>query len=272
MLGPQTIAAVKALQRRARLASGDLLGSRTLSALGRLGRPRYGTRTLRRGLVGLDVAGFQFELRYHGFPNRGRGVFDAQTASPDVEPSKRWTGHHRRRRSCEHRFQTCNTQLRLGTPSSSHARMRPPWPPFSPARSSSRRIALGVMATPSSRAMLEGWRSRTHIWHGSTYAKDSVSYRARLWASPAGRGRNARAPASVWSSACEAPSSTRTTPCASRGQLDGAPRGSSSTYGSAAGILSTTTYSDVHSTARSSSGVSCPGRTTKRSSCERTRS
>ena len=81
MLGPQTIAAVKALQRRARLASRDLLGSRTLSALGRLGRPRYGTRTLRRGLVGLDVAGFQFELRYHGFPNRGRGVFDAQTVA-----------------------------------------------------------------------------------------------------------------------------------------------------------------------------------------------
>jgi murein DD-endopeptidase MepM/ murein hydrolase activator NlpD len=79
ILGPQTIAAVKALQQRARLAGRSLLGSRTLSALGRLGRPRYGTRTLRRGLVGLDVAGLQFELRYHGFPNRGRGVFDAQT-------------------------------------------------------------------------------------------------------------------------------------------------------------------------------------------------
>jgi peptidoglycan hydrolase-like protein with peptidoglycan-binding domain len=79
ILGPQTIAALKALQRRARLASRNLLGEQTLSALGKLGRPRYGTRTLRRGLVGLDVAGLQFELRYHGFPNRGRGSFDAQT-------------------------------------------------------------------------------------------------------------------------------------------------------------------------------------------------
>jgi peptidoglycan hydrolase-like protein with peptidoglycan-binding domain len=79
ILGPQTIAALKALQQRERLASANLLGDRTLSALGRLGRPRYGTRTLRFGLVGLDVAGLQFELRYHGFPNRGRGVFDAQT-------------------------------------------------------------------------------------------------------------------------------------------------------------------------------------------------
>jgi len=81
LLGPRTIAALKALQRRARLASANPLGSRTLSALGKLGRPHYGTRTLRRGLVGLDVAGLQFELRYHGFPNRGTGVFDPQTLS-----------------------------------------------------------------------------------------------------------------------------------------------------------------------------------------------
>src|SRR5919197_724617 len=45
ILGPQTVAALKTLQRRARLASTNLLGDRTLSALGRLGRPRYGTRT-----------------------------------------------------------------------------------------------------------------------------------------------------------------------------------------------------------------------------------
>ena len=79
ILGPQTVAALRTLQRRARLASTNLLGDRTLSALGKLGRPRYGTRTLRRGLVGLDVAGLQFELRYHGFPTRGRGILDAQT-------------------------------------------------------------------------------------------------------------------------------------------------------------------------------------------------
>lgn len=79
ILGPQTLAALKVLQQRERLASASVLGNRTLSALGKLGKPRYGTRTLRLGLVGLDVAGLQFELRYHGFPNRGRGLFDPQT-------------------------------------------------------------------------------------------------------------------------------------------------------------------------------------------------
>jgi murein DD-endopeptidase MepM/ murein hydrolase activator NlpD len=79
ILGPQTLAALKALQQRERLASANVLGTRTLSALGKLGRPRYGTRTLRLGLVGLDVAGLQFELRYHGFPTRGRGGFDVAT-------------------------------------------------------------------------------------------------------------------------------------------------------------------------------------------------
>jgi hypothetical protein len=79
ILGPQTIAALKALQRREQLVGRSLLGNSTLSALGKLGRPRYRTRVLRRGLVGLDVAGLQFELRYHGFGSRGTGVFDAET-------------------------------------------------------------------------------------------------------------------------------------------------------------------------------------------------
>jgi len=69
--GPRTTAAVKALQQR--------FGERTLSALGALGRPRYGSRALRRGLVGLDVAALQFELRYHGFPNDERGRFGPHT-------------------------------------------------------------------------------------------------------------------------------------------------------------------------------------------------
>ena len=85
ILGPQTIAALKALQQQKRLASANVLGSRTLSALGKLGRPRYATRTLRLGLVGLDVAGLQFELRYHGFPTRSSGLFDAQTRGALIE-------------------------------------------------------------------------------------------------------------------------------------------------------------------------------------------
>jgi peptidoglycan hydrolase-like protein with peptidoglycan-binding domain len=69
--GPRTTAALQALRQR--------FGGRTLAALGPLGRPRYGTRALRPGAVGLDVAALQFELRYHGFPNDDRGAFGRHT-------------------------------------------------------------------------------------------------------------------------------------------------------------------------------------------------
>jgi peptidoglycan hydrolase-like protein with peptidoglycan-binding domain len=69
--GPRTTAALRALRQR--------FGNRTLSALGTLGRPRYGTRALRQGMTGLDVAALQFELRYHGFPNDERGSFGRHT-------------------------------------------------------------------------------------------------------------------------------------------------------------------------------------------------
>lgn len=77
--GPLTAAAVRAFQRHARLASTSFVTDRTLAALGPLGRPRYGARALRRGMVGRDVAALQFELGYHGFPVRVRGTFGAQT-------------------------------------------------------------------------------------------------------------------------------------------------------------------------------------------------
>jgi peptidoglycan hydrolase-like protein with peptidoglycan-binding domain len=67
--GPRTTAAIRAFQQ----------DGRTLSALGTLGRPRYGSRSLQRGLLGLDVAALQFELRYHGFPNDERGRFGPHT-------------------------------------------------------------------------------------------------------------------------------------------------------------------------------------------------
>jgi murein DD-endopeptidase MepM/ murein hydrolase activator NlpD len=69
--GPRTTAALQALRQR--------FGSRTVAALGTLGRPRYGSRALRLGMVGLDVAALQFELRYHGFPNDERGRFGRHT-------------------------------------------------------------------------------------------------------------------------------------------------------------------------------------------------
>jgi peptidoglycan hydrolase-like protein with peptidoglycan-binding domain len=77
--GPRTTAALQALQQRFDLPSSAVVGRRTLAALGSLGKPRYGTRALRQGMLGLDVAALQFELRYHGFPNDERGSFGRHT-------------------------------------------------------------------------------------------------------------------------------------------------------------------------------------------------
>lgn len=69
--GPRTTAAIRTLQQR--------FPGRTLAALGTLGRPRYGTRSLQLGMVGLDVSALQFELRFHGFPNDERSRFGPHT-------------------------------------------------------------------------------------------------------------------------------------------------------------------------------------------------
>jgi murein DD-endopeptidase MepM/ murein hydrolase activator NlpD len=67
--GPATSAALRAFQRRTRLAADGIAGPRTRRALGRHGRHRYGSRELRRGRVGWDVAALQFRLGLHGFPS-----------------------------------------------------------------------------------------------------------------------------------------------------------------------------------------------------------
>jgi len=71
--GPGTIAAVRSLQRRAGLRADGIAGPRTRRALGRSGRHRYGSRAMRRGDAGWDVAALQFKLAVHGFPS---GSFD----------------------------------------------------------------------------------------------------------------------------------------------------------------------------------------------------
>jgi peptidoglycan hydrolase-like protein with peptidoglycan-binding domain len=83
--GPRTTAALRSLRQRS--------GGRALSALGTLGRPRYGTRALRLGMVGLDVAALQFELRYHGFPNDERGRFGRHTRLA-LERFQQYAGVH----------------------------------------------------------------------------------------------------------------------------------------------------------------------------------
>ena len=66
--GPGTAAAVRAAQRNAGLVPDGIAGPATRRALGRLGRPGYGSRAMMAGAVGWDVAALQFGLAIHGFP------------------------------------------------------------------------------------------------------------------------------------------------------------------------------------------------------------
>lgn len=64
--GPGTSRAVKRLQRRRGLEVDGVAGPRTRRALGRRGRPGLGSRTMRRGQRGWDVAALQFLLKRRG--------------------------------------------------------------------------------------------------------------------------------------------------------------------------------------------------------------
>jgi murein DD-endopeptidase MepM/ murein hydrolase activator NlpD len=67
--GPGTRAAVRSLQRRAGISVDGVAGPQTLTALGRRGRPRLGSRAIGPGASGFDVAQLQFLLAWHGFPS-----------------------------------------------------------------------------------------------------------------------------------------------------------------------------------------------------------
>jgi LysM repeat protein len=65
LAGPKTAAAVAAFQNRHRLPHGPA-GARTRAALGPLGRPLFGSRTLRPGDFGWDVSVLQFLMTRRG--------------------------------------------------------------------------------------------------------------------------------------------------------------------------------------------------------------
>jgi peptidoglycan hydrolase-like protein with peptidoglycan-binding domain len=67
--GPATRRAVRRLQRHARIAVDGIVGPKTRRALGRFARHRLGSRPLRLGNAGWDVASLQFQLAEHGFPS-----------------------------------------------------------------------------------------------------------------------------------------------------------------------------------------------------------
>jgi peptidoglycan hydrolase-like protein with peptidoglycan-binding domain len=80
--GPLTRRAVVRFQRRRNLSVDGVVGPQTRRALGRRGRPALGSRVMRRGHRGWDVAALQFLLTRRGFSPGGiDGGFGAMTGS-----------------------------------------------------------------------------------------------------------------------------------------------------------------------------------------------
>ena len=66
IVGPRTLAAVRAFQRTHGLPTTGIADARTRRELGPLGTPLFGSRPLMRGRFGWDVAVLQFLLNRHG--------------------------------------------------------------------------------------------------------------------------------------------------------------------------------------------------------------
>ena len=74
--GPMTRRAIRVFQKRNGLLVDGVPGPRTRAKLGRLGRPLFGTRLMRRGMTGWDVSVLQFLLARRGVATGGiDGVF-----------------------------------------------------------------------------------------------------------------------------------------------------------------------------------------------------
>ena len=90
--GPQTTHAVRAFQRRAGLHVDGIAGPQTRRALGRVGRPLYGRRTLRSGMHGWDVAVLQFMLLRRG---ASPGIVDGYFGPETGRAVRRFQRRHR---------------------------------------------------------------------------------------------------------------------------------------------------------------------------------
>jgi len=69
--GPMTKRAIRVFQKRNGLAVDGVPGPRTRAKLGRLGRPLFGKRAMRRGMVGWDVSVLQYLLARRGVSTGG---------------------------------------------------------------------------------------------------------------------------------------------------------------------------------------------------------
>ena len=72
--GPLTRAAITSFQRRNGLSVDGVVGPQTRAAFGKRGRPALGSRTMKRGDRGWDVASLQYMLARRGYPP---GAIDA---------------------------------------------------------------------------------------------------------------------------------------------------------------------------------------------------
>jgi peptidoglycan hydrolase-like protein with peptidoglycan-binding domain len=72
--GPLTKAAIVRFQRRHGLTVDGIVGPQTRAAFGKRGRPAFGSRTMKRGDRGWDVAAMQYILARRGYPP---GAIDA---------------------------------------------------------------------------------------------------------------------------------------------------------------------------------------------------
>jgi murein DD-endopeptidase MepM/ murein hydrolase activator NlpD len=80
--GPYTTRGVRLLQQRRGLIVDGIAGPQTRHALGRLGRPRLGSRVISQGARGWDVAALQFRLWRRGYsPGGVDGVFGPATGA-----------------------------------------------------------------------------------------------------------------------------------------------------------------------------------------------
>jgi murein DD-endopeptidase MepM/ murein hydrolase activator NlpD len=92
--GPRTTNAVRTLQQRAQIPVDGVPGPQTRRALGRFGRHPFGSRPLRNGVKGWDVAALQFKLAWHGFAS---GALDGDFGPRTKRALKRfqlWAGLH----------------------------------------------------------------------------------------------------------------------------------------------------------------------------------
>ncbi len=86
IIGPKTVAAVRAFQRTHGLRATGIADLSTRRELGPLGTPLFGSRTLVRGKFGWDVAVMQFLLAKHGV----RVPVNAYMDTPTVAGLKRY--------------------------------------------------------------------------------------------------------------------------------------------------------------------------------------